>query len=221
MKPVSFIFILIATWCSYVRAENPLTGFIEKATTFVIDESGLPPIPSEHHSIAVSEIHDPKVEAVLNRLNLLFPEHSKIKFTQAPVHNVMMDTQRKLIISGPESFIRFTEGQDLAIAVLLAHEMGHYLHKVYTSMKALPDHFYQGIPEEDLEHAWVEGFSCEILRRAGYTRVEIQQGYDVMLGSMERAFQRLAQIAASQGAVIMPVTDVQSRRSSIRQYFTP
>jgi len=86
------------------RAENPFQGFIAGATNIVLNESGLPAVPSEHHEIAVSEVHDAKVTEILTRLNRIFLKAQKIQFTQAPVHNVFMDTQRKIIISDPEFF---------------------------------------------------------------------------------------------------------------------
>jgi len=209
------LFCITFIFCQNALADSELEKNVANIVQTMIQQSEWPPIPSPNADFtATDEKVDAGLEQIMDRLNaaiFLGRPGFKIRFTD--YGNIVCDSERKYILVNPEILefiLSHKNSRSLAAAALLAHEMAHYLEVIATSRDLLQLKIFKyRIPEENITHAYVEVIAAEILRRAGYSKLEIALGFSYVHRPM-----------ASLMATLSPhSTDLKTRRAVLAEWF--
>ena len=193
-----FLRIAVALFVTVVSAwahgEASLRQATAAAINYVIQDSGLPHLPSENSQrTAIQDLTSvPFLGEVFERINAsLFPENARFSLKVGTFGNVFCDTERKFILVDLvifESLTTMGGNRELISAALMAHELGHYFENVLRAQRKMSLRLDIDLAESDREHANVEALACEILRRAGYSDAQIKDGFESLHGNMRRLF---------------------------------
>ncbi len=213
--------IAIALVATGPHAEaQSLSATFTEALEMILKKPNFPRFVSENSTVKVlNKNPDAKLNLIFAKIkSAIHPAADDFQLKLSKHFNVSCDSTRKFILVDLDMIKRFTthaQHPNLVIAAVLSHEISHYLFDL--SMNDYPNHdgplgpspiFIHGIniAFADYEHANVEGFSVELLVRAGYTPAEIGEAYDVLLSTVQAL---LAEFKHD------PSTDVQTRRAVV------
>lgn len=197
--------------CQNAFADSELEKSVANTVQTMIQQNQWPSLPSSNAKYIVSEVADADLDLIINQFNkVIFSEEAGFKIKFSNIGNVVCDSERKYIIADskllryllfqtPENFRSFTA------AALLAHEMAHYLEKVATSRNLLQLKIFKYIVLEDnIEHAYVEVIAADILRRSGYSKLEMAIGFSYLFRAMS--------------TIVGETTDLKTRRAVLNEW---